>query len=166
MAGDDFDDYFDGPDIEEKPIEKPTEDPLSPKLEKDEDTIVVEKNRFRTVLIWVSIILVLGLIVWGYLRYFDPYVSDAQKTGYILEVEKRGMILKTYEGDMISEFAVQDTIKLYQRDFFFSVDNDSLAQELMKLQGTGKKVTLRYKKYDGVIPWRGASKCIVTAVEQ
>ncbi|MEG2819743.1 MAG: hypothetical protein RR868_03225, partial [Muribaculaceae bacterium] len=97
---------------------------------------------------------------------FDPYVSDAQTTGYVIRVEKRGTIFKTYEGEMISEFAIQDTSKIYQRDFSFSFDNDSLAQDAMKLQGSGKKITLKYKKFSGVIPWRGASKCIITGIER
>ncbi|MEG0253751.1 MAG: hypothetical protein RR667_06700, partial [Muribaculaceae bacterium] len=158
--------YFDGPDIEEKPIEKPVEDPLSPKLDVDEDTMVVEKRPLHKIMIWTAIIAIIAIMIWGYLRYFDPYVSDAQTTGYVIRVEKRGTIFKTYEGEMISEFAIQDTSKIYQRDFSFSFDNDSLAQDAMKLQGSGKKITLKYKKFSGVIPWRGASKCIITGIER
>ncbi|MEG2819742.1 MAG: hypothetical protein RR868_03220, partial [Muribaculaceae bacterium] len=60
MPNDDFDDYFDGPDIEEKPIEKPVEDPLSPKLDVDEDTMVVEKRPLHKIMIWTAIIAIIA----------------------------------------------------------------------------------------------------------
>ena len=105
-----------------------------------------------------------GLFIWGYQRYFNPYITDAQKTGYIMSVEKRGLFFKTYEGSMLSETALEDTNKVYQRDFSFSFENDSIAKEVMKMQDTGKKITLHYKQYYGVLPWRGSSRSIITDV--
>ncbi len=164
MKIDDFDDYFDGPDIEEKPKEEVP--PIEPDaiLDKDADTIVVKRSRWRKTLLYAIAILLLGLTVGVYLRYFRPYVDDAQIIGYITTVERRGFIFKTYEGDMISEFAIHDTSKIYQRDFQFSFDNDSIAKIAMDLQGTGKKVKINYKQYQSVVPWRGSSCNIVTGV--
>lgn len=163
---DDFNDYFDGPDIPDE-VEKPKE-PTPEEIEEmkeKEDTIVIPSHKYRNILITIITVLILVLAVWVYMRYCSPYVSNAQKVGYIQQVEKRGYIFKTYEGDMITEFAIHDTSKVYQRDFVFSIDNDSLAKVAMGLQGTGKKVTLTYKEYGGVLPWRGGSKCILTSID-
>ena len=46
----------------------------------------------------------------------------------------------------------------------FSFDNDSLALRAMELQGKDVCVILKYKSYDGVLPWRGESRNIITAV--
>ena len=57
---------------------------------------------------------------------------------------------------------IADTIHVYERDFLFSVEDDSVARDLMELQSTGRRVTLTYKEYRGTLPWRGNSKKIVT----
>lgn len=161
---DNFDDYFDGPDIEEKEEPK-KENESGSATQSDPDNSEPKSRRYRKLIIISLSVLFLAIIAWGYLRYFNPYIIDAQKTGYILDVEQRGVFFKTYEGSMLTEYAIQDTSKLYQRDFSFSFENDSLAKEAMKLQGSGKKVTLKYKMYDGVLPWRGSSKYIITDIE-
>ncbi|MDD2962013.1 MAG: hypothetical protein PHR45_08050 [Muribaculaceae bacterium] len=160
---DDFNDFFDGPDIEEAPKE-PTPEELEEQRER-EDTIIVKSHRRRKFMIWSITIVVLAIFLWGFFRYGTPYVSDAQETGYVVKVEKRGFIFKTYEGEMVSEASINDTTKIYQRDFKFSIVNDSIAGEVMKLSGTAKKVTLKYQEYGGVLPWRGSNKCIITGVE-
>lgn len=161
---DNFNDYFDGPDIEDK--EEPKKDnEAASSAQPGADNPNRKTGRYRKLIIISSFVLFIALVIWGYLRYFNPYVIDAQKTGYILDVEQRGVIFKTYEGSMISEYAIQDTSKFYQRDFSFSFENDSLAKEAMNLQGSGKKVTLKYKMYDGVLPWRGSSKYVITDIE-
>ena len=161
---DNFDDYFDGPDIEDKEEPK-KENESGPSSQPDPGNVEQKPKRYRKLIIISLSLLFAAIIIWGYLRYFNPYIIDAQKTGYILDVEQRGVIFKTYEGSMLSEYAIQDTSKLYQRDFSFSFENDSLAKEAMNLQGSGKKVTLKYKMYDGVLPWRGNSKYVITDIE-
>lgn len=162
---DDFNDFFDGPDIQEV---KPEPKKLTPEeieeIKEKEDTIIVPSQRRRKFLFWAIGICVLILVLAFYFRYLSPSVSDAQKVGYILNVEKRGLIFKTYEGDMISEFAIHDSSKVYQRDFSFTIENDSLAKKAMSLQGTGKKVTVHYERYNGMLPWRGSSRNIIISI--
>lgn len=160
---DDEPDFFDGPDIEEKPKETPSPNEED---EKDEDTIVVGRSRSKTILTYLVAAFVLGILIWGYLRYFHPYISEAQRTGYIIQVDKRGTFFKTYEGEMLPTEAIKDTLRLYQGSFAFSFDNDSIAKKVMSLQGSGKKVTLKYKEYGGVLPWRGAQKAVAIGVEE
>lgn len=128
----------------------------------------VAKNKrhfFRKFMLWLLVIAVLGLTAVIYIRYFNPYISDAKVTGYVTNVERRGVIFKTYEGEMISQQKLADPNHIYSRDFFFTVPDDSLARQLQSVQGTGRPVTLTYDKYWGVLPWRGGSGIVITAID-
>lgn len=124
-----------------------------------------QPRRARKFLMWVVGISVVVIAVTIYIRYFNPYVTDARTRGYVTQVERRGIIFKTFEGEMISESALTDTTRIYSRDFSFTIPDDSLALRLQAVQGTGKPVTVTYKKYYGTLPWRGSSVNVVTGVE-
>lgn len=109
------------------------------------------------------IVIALGVIVWA--RYINPYETDMTERGYVVDFKRQGMIFKTWEGQMLVQSALTDASRPYSRDFVFSVDDDALARQLASLNGTGKQVTITYKRYWGVLPWRGATQCIVTAVK-
>lgn len=132
----------------------PTPSPGSPK-----------RHRGRSVLLWFifTVVLVGGGAFW--LRYLNPYTEDTHTTGYITNVEKRGIFFKTYEGEMVSENVALDSSRIYQRDIHFSVPSAELARQLQSYQSSGRKVTLTTEKYYGVLPWRGASNVIVTNVQ-
>lgn len=115
-------------------------------------------------LIWFFLILLAVAATAFYIRYFIPYTSDTLTSGYIVLVEKRGLFFKTFEGDMISESMLADTAKVYSRDFYFSIPDDSLARVVQSYQGTGRRVTVTTQKYYGTLPWRGSQKSIVTAI--
>ncbi len=125
-----------------------------------------KSHAFRKFLIWLTVIAAIALTAVIYIRYFNPYVTDAKVTGYITNIERRGIIFKTYEGEMISQQKLTDPNHIYSRDFFFTVPNDSLAKSLQEYQGSGRQVTLTYDRYWGVLPWRGGSTIVITAIEQ
>lgn len=106
--------------------------------------------------------LVLG--VCCYVRYFHPYAEDAQTVGYVSSVERRGIVFKTYEGELLTRETLTDTTHIYQRDFRFSVTDDSLARLIRSYQGSGRPVCLTFERYYAPVAWRGASTNVVTAV--
>ncbi len=114
---------------------------------------------------WFFSIVIVALAATIYIRYFTPYVTDSRMTGYITNVERRGIFFKTFEGEMISETALTDTTRVYTRDFVFSIPDDSVARAMQSLQGSGRPVRVTYERFYGTLPWRGASTCIVTAAE-
>ncbi len=111
-----------------------------------------KRRRRRVRLFWFFLILFAIAGTAFYIRYFVPYTSDTLTSGYIVLVEKRGLFFKTYEGEMISESMLADTAKVYSRDFYFSIPNDSLARVVQSYQGTGRRVTLTTQKYYGILP--------------
>lgn len=124
-----------------------------------------QKRGCRRGWVWFFTIVIIALAATIYIRYFTPYVTDSCTTGYITNVERRGIFFKTFEGEMISETALTDTTHVYTRDFVFSIPNDSVARAMQSLQGSGRPVRVTYERFYGTLPWRGASTCIVTAVE-
>jgi len=144
------------PDDPFAPLQPATGPTVSP------DTGNGRRFNLKRLWIWAAALVAAVLTIAIILRYFVPYVSEARVTGYITSVERRGLLIKTFEGEMITESSLTDTTRVYSRDFSFSVDNDSLARRLQDFQGTGRAVVVTYKRYYGMIPWRGASTCIVT----
>ena len=85
--------------------------------------------------------------------------------GYVVSVERRGIIFKTFEGEMVSHSALEDSTRVYAREINFSIPSDSLARVLQSYQGTGRPVTVTLERYYGTLPWRGASPTVAVAVE-
>lgn len=72
-------------------------------------------------------------------------------------------MFKTYEGRVVQEgFQSPTAGGLQSNEFRFSVVDPDIAEELER--ASGKFVELRYKEYNGMLPWRGASNFVVTEV--
>ena len=121
-------------------------------------------SRFRMGLYIAGAVAFAALALACWLRYFNAYITEAHVTGFVTNVEKRGVIFKTYEGEMISQQALTDTVRIYTRDFIFSITDEALAHRLQDMQSTGRPVTLIYKRYHASVPWRGSSPIVVTGI--
>ena len=114
---------------------------------------------------WLSVILVLALAGFVYFKFYFPVASDAIKSGELNYVMYKGYIWKTYEGKLIQAgFRSKDgNTGVQSNEFDFSVVDETVAQELMRY--SGKIVSLRYKQYNGSLPWRGMQRNIVFAID-
>ncbi len=164
MSEDNDRDYFDEDYIEEpKPRELSAEERERREVEKV--TIDMKHNRVRTVAAIVAVAACVGFLVWVWMLFWNPVVSLEQKVGYVNEIRCEGHIFKTYEGRLITNGYLYDTVAEPKKDFHFSVESSSVVDTLMKLQLSGQKVAVQYKEYQTTLPWRGDSKCIVTGVD-
>ena len=123
------------------------------------------RRRFRRFIVWTCIIAMAVLAGAFWLRYVNPYVVGSHERGYIVALEYRGMIFKTWEGEMITRKAMTDTVNVYSGTMMFSVDDPKVASRLEEYSGIGRQVTVTFDRYMGTLPWRGSQTCIVTAVE-
>lgn len=163
-------DFFDGPDLPEpvKEPKKPAYKPEDPDYwEGDESEWEhLKPSRKTHVWLWVSLaVLVVALGVGMWLRYFSPYVEYATQYGYVEHLERRGTIFKTYEGVLLPYKALADTTRPYSRDFIFTASGKDVFKRLRIAQRECLPVCVEYKKYHATLPWRGASKIIVTNVD-
>ncbi|MDE6190510.1 MAG: hypothetical protein K2L31_06360 [Muribaculum sp.] len=123
-----------------------------------------KRHKFRRVIWWCVVVMVLALAAVCWLRYVNPYETDMEERGYVVDFKRQGIIFKTWEGQMLVKSALIDTTSTYSRDFVFSVDNDEVAHKLAAAKGTGREVTVSYKRYWGILPWRGATSTVITSV--
>lgn len=167
---DDKRDLFDN----EKPAEDNTEEkkphykPEDPEYWEEDESEWDHLKRRSRVPFWLWILgalVVVGLVIGCWIRFFSPYVEDATQYGYVENIEKRGMIFKTYEGTLIPYKELMDTTRLYNRDFVFSVADQKTAANLKQALYDNKPIRISYKKYYATVPWRGASKIVVTSAD-
>ncbi len=109
--------------------------------------------------IWIiSAILVVALSLFVYWRYYFVLARGTQ-AGTLNIFQEKGIIFKTYEGKIIlSGFKAN----VQSNEFSFSVTNDAVAQQLLKV--SGREVNVHYKQYFGSLPWRGMQKYIVDSI--
>lgn len=114
------------------------------------------RKTFRTVLI----ILVLGLGIFFYIRFFWVF-GTGTKAGTLNTFMNKGYVFKTYEGKIIQSGFKQN---IQSNEFNFSVTSESVAKVL--LNNAGREVEVHYKEYFGALPWRGMEKYVVDSVYQ
>lgn len=125
---------------------------------------MVRMNLKTKIITIASAVVVVALTIFIYFHFFFVY-SSGVNAGDINYFQKQGIIFKTYEGKMIqSGFKATDngTSGLRSNEFKFSVTDEAVADTLMRC--SGKHVELRWKRYMGTLPWRGASQFVVTEV--
>ena len=161
-------DLFDDDNIEakkKKEEKKPNYKPDDPAYWDEEESEWEHLKPRRSAPFWlwlVGALFVIGLVIACWFRYFSPYVDDATQFGYVENIEKRGTVFKTYEGTLIPYRELIDTTRVYSRDFIFSVKDNKTAAILKQALYDNKPVRVSYRKYHATLPWRGASKIIVT----
>lgn len=158
-------DYFDQEYVPEEPKPKVETEEERELKEVEKITINVKHDRLRTISATIAVLIAIGVIAWIWMLFWSPSVSMEQQSGYVSEIRCEGRIFKTFEGTMLTHGYLYEDVEAPQTEFTFSIQSDSVALELMKLQKSGKKVAVTYKEYDATLPWRGNSKRIVTAVE-
>jgi hypothetical protein len=118
---------------------------------------------FKKILIWLLVLLVVGLGVFCYFRYWFV-LGEGVKAGELNQVVYKGWVWKTYEGRLIqSGFNSRKSGSLQSNEFNFSVKDPQVAEKLMRC--SGKIVEIRYKEYRGALPWRGMQRYIVYKIE-
>ncbi|GMQ24344.1 hypothetical protein Aoki45_10260 [Algoriphagus sp. oki45] len=112
---------------------------------------------------WISgliLIFVLGIFFWW--KFYFVF-GEGVKAGSLNYFVKKGVVFKTYEGRMVQEgFQSPTSGALQSNEFRFSVTDPEVAAQLER--NSGKHLELRYKEYNGMLPWRGTSVYVVTEV--
>lgn len=116
----------------------------------------------KKVIITIVAIIIAGFLIFGYVWYFVPFSDSGVKAGTLNNVKHKGVIFKTYEGELIQSGFGQGMQGLQSNEFKFSIDDKDLAIKLMGM--SAQNVKLHYKEYYGRLPWRGYSKFVVDSI--
>ena len=114
---------------------------------------------------WLFVLIVLAALA-GFLYFKFWWVfSDGTKTGELNSLTYTGYFFKTYEGEIIlTGYGTKNASgQVQSKNFKFSVQDKEVAEQLREMTGT--KVTVHYKEYKGVLPWRGYERAIVDKVQ-
>jgi hypothetical protein len=84
--------------------------------------------------------------------------------GDINYFQNEGFIFKTYEGKMIQTgYNSRNTSATIQsNEFKFSVEDEQVAKQIEN--SSSRQIKLHWKRYLGVLPWRGNSQFVVDSV--
>ena len=117
------------------------------------------------IIAWVIVLLLLVGAGFGYYKFLWVF-SDGTKTGELNSLTYTGYLFKTYEGEIIlTGYGNKNSNGTVQsKNFKFSVANKEVAEKLTRM--TGQRVTVHYKEYKGVLPWRGYERSIVDSVSE
>ncbi|MDD6779092.1 MAG: hypothetical protein PUD91_08710 [Bacteroidales bacterium] len=158
-----FDEEFAPEDKKKAAVESADEKELR---ELEKVTINMKYNWLRIVAAVVGVLFVVGAVLWVWMYFWVPVVSEQEQVGYVDEVRCEGRIFKTFEGKLLTVGMLYDSVPDITREFTFSIDNDSVARDLMRLQKTGRRVALSFKEYEATLPWRGNSTRMVVGFEE
>ncbi|MDR2949370.1 MAG: hypothetical protein ACK5KL_20515 [Dysgonomonas sp.] len=116
----------------------------------------------KKVILIILAIVVAGLLIFGYVWFYVPFSDSGVKAGILNNVKHKGIIFKTFEGELIQSGFRPGQQGLQSNEFQFSVESRELYDKLMPL--SGQNVKLHYKEYFGALPWRGYTKFIVDSI--
>ncbi len=147
---------------------KPILDPEDPDywIEEESDISAIIHKPRKAWKWWLSaavaaIIVIIGCWVW----FMRPYVDEAVKYGYIKTMERRGSLVKTFEGVLIPYRELGDPTPTYFEEIPFSVESDSLAAQMKRMMLGCVPVRLEYKCYHKALPWKGEARMIVVKAD-
>jgi len=118
---------------------------------------------FRKFLWGLFTVSLLVIITWILLGSFFSY-SKGFREGYIYKFSHKGVIFKTWEGNMKTGFISFNNTTTPNEEWKFSVKDDAVAEQLNKL---GERVFLKlhYTQYFTRLFWKGDTKYFITKVE-
>ncbi len=113
------------------------------------------------------VLIILAALAGGAYYLFGSY-SDGYRAGTVIKISRKGLILKTCEGQLNLGMVLNDNNSAAVSNIWeFSVKSSDTAT-LAKLDGaimTGQRAKLHYKEMFAKVPWRGDTKYVVYKVE-
>ena len=118
---------------------------------------------FRRFIRVFLLIIIIGIGLFIYWKFYYPYTDDGVKSGYLNYAVRKGQLFKTYEGKLIQEgIRSRTTGSIQSNEFEFSIKSKRIF-DVLKMN-SGKIFDLHYKEYNGVLPWRGNTRYIVDSI--
>src|SRR5664280_668964 len=112
---------------------------------------------------WFLYLLLIFLAGFVYMKYFFTY-SEGYRAGLLQKFSNKGVIFKTYEGEMIlSSVSSSRDVAIASDKFLFSVVNKNLVREFDTLQGS--TIIVHYRQKNSTVFWRGDSPYLVDSVK-
>jgi hypothetical protein len=122
---------------------------------------------FRILKIIVIAIVVVGIGLFSF--YYWGVYDEGVRAGTVLRISKKGMLFKTYEGQLnLQTFGALKGANPIMESFDFSVEpgNEQVIKDLETVALSGERVNLHYVKRYKTFPWRGDTQYFITSVQR
>lgn len=120
------------------------------------------KSFFRRLLI--GLLVLAALAGAAYMLYANYTYSEGTRAGNLIKISKKGMVFKTYEGQLkLGGIDLSNPNEGLSDTWSFSVKDEALVKQLEKLQG--QRVVLRYKEINQSMPWQGDTNYFIVSIE-
>lgn len=102
----------------------------------------------------------------GYYIVAGMTYSEGSRAGYLIKISKKGVVFKTYEGQLnLAGMGLGGVANLTEDNVWnFTAANETVYYQLQNNEG--KKVALYYKQRYHTFPWQGETDYFVYKVEQ
>ena len=111
-------------------------------------------------------VLLISLLLNGCIHYSDGY-----RTGKIIKFSNKGIICKTWEGEMLlGGFRKDSEGNVEANNFTFSIDSENqedqkIVDEILSAMDSGKRVKLHYSQEIFTSPCRSSTDYFIKKVE-
>lgn len=106
------------------------------------------------------ILLLVGVLGGGVYYLVRTYtLSDGNRSGVLFKISRKGILFKTYEGQLHLGGSIQMT---EQSVWNFSAKNAAVYEQLQQFEG--RNVTLHYREVVNAFPWQGETNYLVDDV--
>jgi len=122
------------------------------------------KRAFRIFLGGLAFVLICVFLFYHYAVY-----DEGVRAGIVVRISKKGVIFKTYEGQLnLESFGALRGTNPIASTFDFSVEStdEKVIKDLEAASLSGERVNLKYIKRYGSFPWRGETQYFITEVER
>jgi hypothetical protein len=126
------------------------------------------KSFAKKTIIGIIIVVVVGGASLFSFYYWGVY-DEGVRAGIVLRISKKGIVFKTYEGQLnLETFGALKGASPIMESFNFSVEknDETTIKDLEAVSLSGERVNLHYIKRYKIFPWRGDTKYFVTRVER
>ena len=113
------------------------------------------------------VITVLAIAIFLFTNY--AVYSEGTRAGVVIKVSKKGVIFKTWEGQLnLQSFGAVKSDNSLAEIFSFSIEkgNDKIYETLQDVSLTGERVNLHYEQKYAVLPWKGDSKFFIVKIDR
>lgn len=127
----------------------------------------VKKTARKTLRLIIITFLIIGIGLFAF--YYWGVYDEGVRAGTVLRVSKKGVMFKTYEGQLnLETFGALRGAHPISEAFDFSVEGNEkqVLEELEKVALSGERVNLHYIKRYLTFPWRGDTKYFIVKVER
>jgi hypothetical protein len=119
-------------------------------------------KKLKKIAYWILLIVIVIIGLIGYFKYEFTF-SKGYRAGLLQKISERGLIFKTFEGEMVlSSVQSNSNVAIASEKFQFSVANETVAKSMEQIQG--RHVVVHYMEKKGALPWRGDSRYIVDSI--